>query len=234
MNDLTHGNGIAPGDRDAVRYRKKEFWREEHRKFVHPHFRLEKAARIVNTIASGRQQCDLLDVGCGPATMMRLLNSNIRYHGLDISIEHPAPNLAEADFLETPICFGNKTFDIVVAQGVFEYVGTFQQAKFSDIASILGAGGTFIVSYTNFGHRRAQVDELYNNVQPLDQFRRCLTRHFTVERYFPVSHNWYHGQPSRRLIKAVQTHFNMNIPMLSPLLAVEYFFICSIREPATR
>jgi hypothetical protein len=31
----------------------------------------------------------------------------------------------------------------------------------------------------------------------------------------------------RRLLRAINMHVNMNIPVISPKLAVEYFFICS-------
>ena len=72
---------------------------------------------------------DLLDVGCGPATLMHLLDQNISYHGIDIAIHEPAPNLIEADFLENPISFHGRKFDIVLAQGIFEYVGTFLAAN---------------------------------------------------------------------------------------------------------
>ena len=47
---------------------------------------------------------------------MPLLRPNIQYHGIDIAIHDPAPNLIEADFLEVPIQFGDKHFDIILAQ----------------------------------------------------------------------------------------------------------------------
>ena len=96
---------------------------------------------IVNRMAGGKR-CDLLDVGCGPATLGRLVDENISYHGIDIAIHEPAPNLLEADFLETPISFHGRKFDIVVAQGIFEYVGTFLAAKFGEIASCSSTAGS--------------------------------------------------------------------------------------------
>jgi len=51
-----------------------------------------------------------------------------------------------------------------------------------------------------------------------------------VDRFFPVSHNWKHGHPSRKLVRAANMLVNVNIPFLSPVLAVEYYFICSPRE----
>ena len=103
---------------------------------------------------------------------MRLLPPNVQYYGIDIAIQNPAPNLIEADFLETPIRFGDKRFDIITAQGVFEYVGDFQSQKFDEIAQLLNENGRFIVSYWNFGHRNTSIYWAFSNVQPLDDFRK--------------------------------------------------------------
>ena len=51
-------------DGNARQYYKRDFWGKENLKFIEPHFRLEKSARIIDNIARGRD-CDLLDVGCG-------------------------------------------------------------------------------------------------------------------------------------------------------------------------
>ena len=219
----------SPGTKDgAVKYYKRDFWSEENLKFTRPHFRLEKAARMVNRMARGRE-CDLLDVGCGPGTLMRLLDSNIHYHGIDIAIHDPAPHLIEADLLAGPIRFGDKQFDIVVAQGLFEYLGEFQQRKFAEIRQLLRPGGRFVVTYINFGHHKKQIYWPYSNVQSIPEFRQSLTRHFRIIRSFPVAHNWNHGSPSRRWLRAIEMPMDLNIPVVSPLLAPEYFFICSPR-----
>lgn len=222
------GAGSCTPDRIAESH-KRDFWINENRKHIPEHYRLQKCGRIVNALVAGKE-CDLLDVGCGPATLMRVLQRNIHYHGIDIAIQDPAPNLLESDILTAPIRFGGKRFDIVVAQGLFEYVGTHQSQKFREIAQILRGNGTFIVSYTNFNHRARQIIEAFSNVQPLDEFRGELARHFTIDRYFPASHNWYGGQPTRKLVKQVNMRVNANIPVVSPRLAVEYFFVCSRRQ----
>jgi SAM-dependent methyltransferase len=228
VSDSASESNVAPrhGSEGAVRYYKRDFWSKENLKFVRPHFRLEKSARIVNKIARGKE-CDLLDVGCGPATLMRLLRDNVHYYGIDIAIHDPAPNLVEADFLEVPIKFGDRKFDIILAQGVFEYVGKFQSQKFGEIRELLNQDGRFIVSYVNFGHRNREIYWPYSNVQSFAEFRTSLSRDFNIERFFPTSHNWNHGQPNRQLVKAANLHLNINIPIISPILAVEYFFICS-------
>jgi len=83
---------------------KRDFWSKENLKFTTQNYRLRKAAGVVNKIA-GDRQCDLLDVGCGPASLKDVLRENISYFGIDIAIHDPAPNLIESDFLETPISF---------------------------------------------------------------------------------------------------------------------------------
>ncbi len=220
-------DGLAPDpDSFTVRYYKKDFWSQENLKFARPHFRLEKSARLINKIAGGRS-CELLDVGCGPATLQRLLHDNIAYHGIDIAIQEPAPNLIEADFLESPISFDDKKFDIIIAQGVFEYIGTYQEQKFAEISELLKPGGCFIATYVNFGHRDRGIYWPYSNIQQMRVFRGSLSRHFRIDRSFPTSHNWNNSEPNRWLIRAPQMPMKVNIPVISALLAVEYFFICS-------
>jgi predicted TPR repeat methyltransferase len=128
---------------------KRDFWIEENQKCSHIHHRLEKSARIINRLARGKR-CTLLDVGCGLAALMCLLEPNIQYHGIDIAIHQPSPNLIETDFLESPIKFGATRFDVITAQGVFEYIGNLQSRKFAEVARLLNGNGTFIVSYVKF------------------------------------------------------------------------------------
>jgi SAM-dependent methyltransferase len=220
------GNQVATAN---AKYQKKEFWSEENLKYVEPHFRLTKAARIVNKLAKGRE-CELLDVGCGPCTLARLLDSHIHYYGIDIAIHKPASNLLEVDFSKNRIGFGDRRFDIIVAQGVFEYIGACQPEKFGEIAQLLKAGGNFLVSYVNFNHRCRNIYWPYNNIQTFDEFRRGLQQFFLVDRYFPTSQRWHHDEPKGRFAKVIQMHLSVNVPVISRLLAVEYFFICSARS----
>jgi SAM-dependent methyltransferase len=205
---------------------KKDFWSTENLKFTTPHYRLRKAARIVNEIA-GDKTCDLLDVGCGPGQLKTELRENIDYYGIDIAIHESVPYLLEYDFLEAPISFNGKRFDIVVAQGVFEYVGALQTQKFAEISSLLKDDGRFVVSYVNFDHRARSIYWPYSNIQSMSAFRRSLSAHFKIERSFPTSHNWHHSEPGKRLLQAVQLPMTVNVPVISRNLAVEYFFICS-------
>jgi SAM-dependent methyltransferase len=229
MSNSVRGEGAVSEDDNGDMLHKRDFWSQENLKYSRPHYRLEKSARIINKLA-GDRSCTLLDVGCGPAALMPLLRSNIQYHGIDIAIHDPAPNLIEADFLEVPIRFTDKHFDIVLAQGVFEYVGNFQAQKFAEIAALLNDGGTFVASYVNFDHRERYVYEPYSNVQTLNDFRQSLAQHFTIRKAFPTSYNWNHSEPRRKLLKAANMNISVNIPFVSRILAVEYFFICSARR----
>jgi SAM-dependent methyltransferase len=233
MNDQTGCEGFvsedaAIADERKVLYRKRNFWASESYKFAEPHFRMRKVAREVRRV-SGERECDLLDVGCGPATLARLMPPGVHYHGIDIAIPSPAPNLIEMDIIEEPITFHGKKFDVVVAQGIFEYVGNFQSQKLAEITDLLNDGGSFIVTYQNFAHRNLEIYWAYNNMQQPADFRKDLSRFFKIERSFPVSHNWNSGVPRRRFIKAPQAYINLNIPVVSPALAVDYLYICSRR-----
>jgi SAM-dependent methyltransferase len=227
-NPVGNSTDTTPSDgpRGSGRYYKRDFWSKENLRFSQSHFRMEKAARIINAMAQG-QDANLLDVGCGPAALRGLLDENIHYYGIDIAIHDPAPNLIEADLLKAPIKFGDMLFDIVIAQGVFEYVGTFQDQKFAEASKLLTDTGKFIVSYWNFGHRDKQVYPPFNNIQSFGEFRESLSRFFTIEKFFPVGHNWHQHEPGRRFMKMAQSRVNLNIPIISPVFAVEYFFICS-------
>ena len=222
---MNHGQGQAEGD---VRYYKKDFWSRENLNYAAPHFRMRKVARTVSRLV-GDRECDLLDVGCGPAALQWLMPANVNYHGIDIAIPEPAENLLEMDILETSIGFHGMTFDLVVAQGMFEYVGDYQSQKFAEIAKVLTADGKFVLTYQNFDHRQREIYWPYSNVQRPADFRADLGRFFSIERSFPVSHNWNHSQPRRSLMKAAQAHLNANVPVISPILAVDYLYVCSPR-----
>jgi SAM-dependent methyltransferase len=232
MNNTHAGAGQAPAAGGTAPYYKKDFWQEENLKFSKPWYRLEKTRRLVADLA-GTRACDLLDIGCGPAALMPLVPANVRYHGIDIAIQAPASNLIEADLLESPIEFDGKTFDIIVAQGVFEYLGRYQEQKFAEIARLLNPGGAFLLTYTNFGHRKARVYHAISNVQPMREFRQSLARHFSIDRSFPVSYNWKPGHPSKRWLRAANMPLRANVPVAGPILAVEYYFMCSPQWPAT-
>lgn len=208
-------------------YRSRDFWIQENLLYVEPNFRLKKCARIVNGIAKRMEQCDLLDVGCGPAALRGMLDANVNYHGLDVALHERSLHLLEREFVTQAIAFNDKRFDVVVALGVFEYMGTREHEKLLEIRDLLKPGGRFIMSYINFSHFRRQIWPAYNNIQTIAEMRASLRTVFNIERSSPVSHHWRHRQPGKRAIPAIQLRLDWNIPCISPWLAVEYFFICS-------
>jgi SAM-dependent methyltransferase len=179
---------------------------------------------------AGNTACSLLDVGCGPAALRPLLNSNVDYYGIDIAIHQPATYLREVDIVRDPITFEGRRTDFVVALGLFEYLGQQHGQKLEEIRGILKDSGKFIMSYVNFEHYRRQVWPNYNNVQPVAAMVESVKRVFHLEKCFPVSHHWRQKQPGKRSFGAIQMHVNFTIPLISPLLAVEYFFVCSRRR----
>jgi SAM-dependent methyltransferase len=225
-------DGRAAAAAQAEGNSRQDFWRKENLNFSKPHYRLEKARRIIEKVARGRE-CTLLDIGCGPATLMRMLPPNVHYYGIDIAIQQPAPNLLEADIVRTPIRFNDLRFDIVHAQGIFEYVGEVQSQKFAEIADLLKADGVFIASYWNFSHRDPQRYSAHSNIQTIAEFRADLSSHFTVDRFFPASHNLHQHWPGRKLSQAISMRVNVNLPVISPRLAVEYFACCSPRAASS-
>lgn len=226
----THSEAQEASTAGLTRGQEKQFWRLANVKFGQPHYRTKKCARIVNKLARNMPEAALLDVGCGPAALKHLLKPQIQYFGIDIAIQEPAPYLIEADLVREPVEFGTQRFDFVVAQGVFEYLADAQAGKFREIADILNDRGWFLVSYWNFAHRDPYVYSAFSNIQSIGEFRRGLSRYFDIDRSFPASHNWRHSAPYRPLPAAINSCINMNIPLVSPVLAVEYFFLCSPRR----
>ena len=208
---------------------KKDFWRGEQPKFATPHYRLRKIARLVNRIV-GDRAATMLDLGCGPGTLGLLLNPGICYYGLDLVVPEQARSLREADLTESAIQFDDLQFDVIVAQGVFEYLGGHQSEKFAEISRILAPGGRFVVTYVNFDHRKPYMYPPYSNVQAHDAFRGALQEHFVIERSFPTSYNWNGGQPNRKWLQAANMRCNANVPVVGGRLAVEHIFVCAGRR----
>jgi SAM-dependent methyltransferase len=212
-------------------FRDRDYWIVENTLYTQASFRLRKCARLIDGMA-GNRKCSLLDVGCGPAALEPLLKRNVAYYGIDIAIHNPAENLREIDIANQPIAFNDKRFDFVVALGVFEYMGHQQKKKLQEILDILKEDGKLVLSYINFGHYRRQIWPNYNNVQSTAEMMKALSEFFQVERHFPASHHWRQKQPGKHSLPSLQMNMNFNIPVLSSMLAVEYFFICSPRHKA--
>lgn len=210
-------------------FRNRDYWIVENALYKEPSFRLKKCAQVINEMSAGRE-CSLLDVGCGPAALRPLLSPNVSYYGIDIAIHEPAPYLQEIDTHQKAISFNGNRFDFVAALGFFEYMGDQQTRKFEEIRSILKDDGKFMMSYINFSHFRRRVWPNYNNVQSISDMRKALNEVFRVEKCFPASHHWRQKQPGERSLQGLQMYINFNIPIFSPMMAVEYFFVCAPRR----
>lgn len=210
-------------------YMKRDHWISSTDFYKQPYLRLEKCARIVNRLA-GEREVDLLDIGCGPATLSTLLRRNIHYHGIDIAIHEPGVDFIEMDVTREEIKFRDRRFDLIVAAGLFEYLGEFQRQKLLEIQGLLKDNGRFITTYTNFSHIRPPRQEpVYNNVMTISEFRSDLESFFSVDRYFPSSHNWIRREPSRRSLYRLNMMVSTPIPFVTPRFANNYFFLCSPR-----
>jgi SAM-dependent methyltransferase len=214
--------------KSSVSVLKRDFWSQENLKYSQPHYRMRKVARIVNRLADGKTT-RLLDVGCGPAALRLLLDPNIAYHGIDIAIHQPSPGLVERDLLSEPIGSDHAPFDLIVAQGFFEYMADAQSEKFAELAKLLAPDGRLVVTYVNFDHHRPNYYTPYSNIQASARFRTSLAEHFTVERQTPTAHNWNHSEPGRWFVRAPNMYFNVKVPMLTRWLAVEYIYVCRPR-----
>ncbi len=210
---------------------KRDFWSSENLKYAIPHYRMRKVARLLNRLSDGRA-CRLFDVGCGPAALRHLLDPEISYFGVDIAIQEPSPQLVERDLLRDPIDSDHAPFDLIVAQGFFEYMADAQSQKFAEIAELLKPDGRFVATYVNFDHRRPDYYTPYSNIQPSADFRRSLADRFVIERKIPTAHNWNHSEPRRRLVRAPNMHFNVSVPIVTSRLAVEYIYVCRPKPAA--
>ena len=207
---------------------KPDFWSQENLKYTQPHYRMRKVTRMVNRLADGKA-CRLLDVGCGPAALRLLLDPNIAYHGIDIAIQEPSPGLVERDLLSEPIRSDYAPFDLIVAQGFFEYMADAQSQKFAEIADLLTPNGRLVVTYVNFDHRSPYHYSPYSNIQASARFRNSLAEHFVVERHVPTAHNWNHSEPGRWFARGPNMYINVKVPILTSWLAVEYIYVCRPR-----
>lgn len=207
-------------------YFKKDYWKKENLLYTSAHYRLQRVAQVINCISSKTEQKDLLDVGCGPATLATLLNSNIHYHGIDIALQKSGLQFLEKDIIGEAIDFKNKKFDFVIASGLLEYLGNNQVQKFEEIFNSLKNNGYFITTFSNLDHIQQPRYPSWNNYQTIDSLLHDFRLFFRVEKYYPGSHNIAFKEPSNKLIKKIQSCLCYEIPYFSKRFAVHYIFIC--------
>jgi len=170
---------------------------------------MRKVARMVSRLAGDREY-DLLDVGCGPGTLQRLMPSNVPI----TASTSQSPRLRITCLRRIswkPRSTSGIRFDFVVAQG---------------ISSTWASTSHRIRRDRRTPQARRQVRAHVPELRPQatrgllavqqcpapGQLPRDLSRFFKINRSFPLSHNWNHSQPRRPLMKASQAHINLNVP----------------------
>jgi len=211
------------------KFYQRDYWIKENLRYTHVYFRTVKLASIINAMSRG-EQCDLLDVGCGPETLSSLLNKNINYFGIDIAIQNPKQHLREVDITCNPIHFKGQIFDFVVAAGLFEYMGGHSEEKYLEIRSLLKPSGKFIVTYMNMAHCTKPSYPSWNNITTINKFKTDLSKYYYIQDYFPSYYSTKSGDLQNVLMRKLQLHFNLDLPLLGKKYGVNYIFICSLTK----
>lgn len=94
--------------------------------------------------------------------------------------------------------------------------------------------GKFVATYVNFDHRSPDYYTPYSNIQAASDFRRSLSEQFMIERRIPTAHNWNHSEPGLWFVRTPNMHINVNVPVLTNWLAVEYIYVCRLRSVEDR
>lgn len=212
------------------KFYKKDYWLHENLIYQHVYFRTEKIAFIINKQSAGKT-VDVLDIGCGPATLSNLLRENVNYYGIDIAIHNQADNFREIDIATNRIQFSDRTFDYIVAAGLFEYLGTVEQQKLSEIKELLNPAGSLIITFTNMNHLRKPYYPTWNNTKSIDEFERMLRDCFFIEKSFPAYYSLSDADLTNPTLRRIQLHINIDLPVLGRLMGVHYIFICKKERP---
>jgi len=149
FHDTAIGCGLDPGNRWIGGYVNVEWARLRH--ILQEHFPCLEGLRILefgcnigaSAIVAAKLGGRVVGVDVDE-TLIRLARLNIKRYGVQrlADVEHIRP--------ERPLPFGSESFDIVMANSVFEYVAPpYRKAAFHEIDRILKVGGTIIVTGTS-------------------------------------------------------------------------------------
>ncbi|MGE7999173.1 class I SAM-dependent methyltransferase [Lysinibacillus sp. NPDC093190] len=206
----------------------KQYWIKENYKYKNVHFRLEKIAKIINM--KSKKSADLLDIGCGTATLSTIIREDLNYFGIDIAPHSKEPNIKELDIANSVIQFDERKFDVIVSSGLFEYLGDKHIEKMNEISNILEDRGIFIVSFSNMKHIKKPNYPSWNNSESISVFKSNLEKNFRVIDYFPAYHNTKYTEISNGFWKKLARKININIPVISKLWGIDFIFICTKKE----
>ncbi|WP_284352581.1 class I SAM-dependent methyltransferase [Roseisolibacter agri] len=172
----------------------------------------------------------LLDLGCGPAALRRLLPADIAYYGADLTAEALPPGresdrFAVADLNADADPFPGRTFDVLVVSGMFEYVRD-PRAFLTLVRRKTRPGGHLVLTYLNRWHHRelrarllhrapTYPDPHINFISIAEAARGIKASGFVIESYAMLS-------AGQRVLPVVPgtLHFPLNV------LARTFVFVC--------
>lgn len=202
--------------RTPVLQAKASYWAVETKKYETPHRRLKRLADELNRLPLSAGK--VLDLGCGPGTLGRLLDrSRLAYAGVDV---FPQPDFGgrygQFDLENGPwsdFPFAEK-FDAIVLSGVMEYLSAQRLAELFRFIkqNLLKPDGIILASYTNFDHYARQAltyHPAWTTVWSIKQLTEFwLSAGYQVVRKYPsyyfvfnrrvYSPRWWLGWLSRR------------------------------------
>ena len=108
--------------------------------------------RFVADYVRPAERTRLLDIGCGPAHILRALPTGVRYVGVDLNADYIAAARREwgdrGEFLCTPVselALDDREFDVVMTMGLLHHLDDADCAGlFELVRGVLAPGGRFI------------------------------------------------------------------------------------------
>lgn len=123
-----------------------------------------RRAKVVSRLLANVSRKNVLDIGCGLGSCMRLLrNRGAKTVGLDINIRGKklfGLDIRKFDLNFGPLPFRNKTFDIIICTEVLEHV-FYPHFILQEIKRMLKDKGTAIISFPNAYHIKNRIMFLF-------------------------------------------------------------------------
>lgn len=138
----------------------RQHWNRRASAFNNLHPRLHVIRALLDSIPI--RITSVLDVGCGPGTLKQLMPEGVEYFGVDIATDAISAagdpeHFAVEDLEVAPRAFGDRTFDVVICSGIFEYIHDRDQFL-AFLHRKTTAGGHLVLSQTNHQHYRDGLD----------------------------------------------------------------------------
>jgi len=208
------------------------YWNSRSPEFDGIHPRLQLIGELVASIPG---IATMLDVGCGPAAVRRVIPSTIEYFGVDIAsdviaAQHDPEHFEVIDLDGDARCFGERRFDLILCSGVFEYIQR-TQPFMQFLRRKSAPDGHLIFSFTNHQHHKDGLHWLLGNYSGykdphvnfmlVPEVQRLLAQSgWEVLRYRAITRS---GDVHPRLGRF--THFPLNV------FNRQYVFVCRRTQP---